>query len=91
MYVCMYVCMYAITDDIKPPVLEDINAVIDGETPLIVAARLNRLEVLSLLLKAPDIQVDLMDAKGWSDSQIEYCSCCIVLYVCMYVFMNARH
>ena len=64
----MYVCM--VSDDSKPPALEDINAVIDGETPLIVAARLNRLEVLTLLLKAPDIQVDLMDAKGWFDSQI---------------------
>ena len=60
--------MCAIKDESKPPALEDINAVINGETPLIVAARLNRLEVLTLLLKAPDIQVDLMDAKGWFDS-----------------------
>ena len=60
--------MCAIKDESKPPALEDINAVINGETPLIVAARLNRLEVMTLLLKAPDIQVDLMDAKGWFDS-----------------------
>jgi hypothetical protein len=78
--------MHAIEEDTKPPVLEDINAVIDGETPLIVAARLNRLEVLTLLLKAPDIQVDLMDAKGWFDSQMKYCcQCTVCMYVCMYV------
>ena len=72
--------MCAIKDEIKPPALEDINAVINGETPLIVAARLNRLEVLTLLLKAPDIQVDLMDAKGWFDSLSTLWGNCLFLY-----------
>lgn len=44
---------------------EDMHAVVDGETPLIVAARYNRLEVMTLLLKAPEILIDLPDAQGW--------------------------
>jgi len=51
---------------------EDINAVVDGETPLIVAARFNRLEVMALLLKAPEIKIDLCDLNGWYSLLIQY-------------------
>ena len=49
-----------IKDNIKNP-YDDIAI---GETPLIVAAQCNNIEVISLLLKAPNIQVNKMDAYG---------------------------
>lgn len=41
--------------------------VVDGETPLMVAARYNRLDMIQLLIRAPDIRLDLIDsALGWT-------------------------
>jgi ankyrin repeat protein len=42
----------------------DEESFIIGETPLIVASRYNRLEILALLLKAPNIDVNLTDTYG---------------------------
>ncbi len=42
------------------------NGLVEGETPLIVAAKYNRIEVLSLLLKCPEIEINLPDAHGWT-------------------------
>lgn len=39
---------------------------INGETPLIVAACFNRMEIITLLFKAPDLIVDLPDIGGWT-------------------------
>ncbi len=38
--------------------------ILDGETPLSVAARLGKMAILKLLLRAPDIQVDARDIDG---------------------------
>lgn len=35
-----------------------------GETPLIIASKFNRIDIVSLLLKSPDIQVDHQDFNG---------------------------
>eukprot|EP00981_Chlorochromonas_danica_P002428 scaffold471_cov318-Ochromonas_danica.AAC.19 len=42
------------------------RAFIMGETPLIVAAICNAQDIVQLLLKAPDLEVDLSDEHGWT-------------------------
>ncbi len=44
----------------------DQERFIQGETPLMVAARYNRIEIISLLLKAPTIDINLSDSYGHS-------------------------
>lgn len=39
---------------------------IEGETPLIVASKYNRMEVLALLLKSPEIDINMTDSQGWT-------------------------
>jgi ankyrin repeat protein len=51
--------------DISSSIESTKDDIINHETPLIVAARYNRVEILSLLLKAPDIKINLADSKGW--------------------------
>lgn len=38
--------------------------IVDGETPLIAAARYNRTELMTLIFKSPELLVDLADASG---------------------------
>ncbi|RYH12609.1 ankyrin repeat domain-containing protein, partial [archaeon] len=51
----------------KQPPIPDLDTLfIEGETPLIAAAKVNALDIIKLLLKAPDILVDKADQLGWT-------------------------
>ena len=41
-----------------------IEGVLDGEPPLVVAAKFNRVAIINILLRAPGIDVDILDTFG---------------------------
>lgn len=60
----------SITPELPSQVLAVLHSTtrgfIPGETPLIVASRYNCREIISLLLKAPNLQINAVDDNGWS-------------------------
>ena len=49
------------------PVTGSELVAVDGETPLMAAARFNRTEIIVMLLKAPELKINMVDtAKGWT-------------------------